>query len=114
MVCTVIWGVMTYRVLIDIFTIVPTTQYIWINQTATFTCATNVTGYQLSFTIPAGVYDTTTVTDLPGGGQLATSSFTVTSDNNGTSLRCTADNGTIFTSTTLVYAYAQGTVDHIG
>ena len=113
MVCTVIWGVMTYCVLIDIFTIVPTTQYVWINQTATFTCATNVTGYILSFSIPAGVaHDTTTVTDLPEGGQLATASFTVTSDNNGTSVRCIAENGELFTITTLVYAYAQGTVDH--
>ena len=46
--------------------------------------------------------------DLPEGGQLATCSFTVTSDNNGTSVRCTADDGTIFTRSTLVYAYAQG------
>ena len=75
MVCTVIWGVMTYCVLIDIFVIVPTTQYVWINQTATFACATNVTGYSLSFSIPAGVDDDDTVTDLPEGGQLATTSF---------------------------------------
>ena len=95
-----------------IFTIVPTTQYVWINQTATFTCATNDAGYNiLSFNIPAGIDDDTTVTDLPGGGQLATTSFTVTSDNNGTSVRCLAHNGDL-TSTTPVYAYAQGTVDH--
>ena len=96
-----------------IFTIVPTTQYVWINQTATFTCATNVTGYILSFSIPAGIaHVTTTVTDLLEGGQLAISSFTVTSDNNGTSFRCAADNGDLLTSTTPVFAYAQGTVDH--
>ena len=112
MVCTVIWGVMTYCVLIGIFTIVPTTQYVWINQTATFTCATNVTGYILSFNIPAIVDHIPTVTDLPEGGQLATASFTVTSDNNSTSIRCAADNGTIFTITTPVYAYVQGTVGH--
>ena len=113
MVCTVIWGVMTYCVLIDIFTIVPTTQYVWINQTATFTCATNVTGYELSFSIPAGIAHVTTVTDLPEGGRLATASFTVTSDNNSTRVRCIAENGDLLTSTTLVFAYAQGTVDYI-
>ena len=101
MVCTVIWGVMTYCVLIDIFTIVPTTQYVWINQTATFTCATNDTEYILSFSIPAGIAHVTTVTNLPEDDLLATTSFTVTSDNNGTSVRCTADNGDLLTSTTL-------------
>ena len=95
-----------------IFTIVPTTQYVWINQTATFTCATNVTGYSLGFSILGGIPHVATVTDLPGGGWLATTSFTVTSDNNGTSVRCTADTGDLLTSTTPVYAHAQGTVDH--
>ena len=78
-----------------IFTIVPTTQYVWINQTATFTCTTNCTRYTLSFSIPAGIAHDTTVTDLPGGGQLATCSFTVTSDSNGTStsVRCLGRSG---------------------
>ena len=104
-------GSMTYCVLIDIFTIVPTTQYVWINQIATFTCATNinVTGYSLSFSIPAGVDDDDTVTDLPEGGQLATTSFTVTSDNNGTSVRCLATkNGGLPVVSDPGFAYAQG------
>ena len=103
-------GVMIYCVLIDIFTIVPTTQYVWINQTATFTCATNVTGYSLSFSIPAGVAHVPTVTDLPEGGQLATASFTVTSDNNGTSARCLATNngGLPVVSDPAGFAYGQG------
>ena len=110
MVCTVIWGVMTYCVLIDIFTIVPTTQYVWINQTATFTCATNDAGYNiLSFNIPAGIDDDTTVTDLPEGGRLATTSFTVTSDNNGTSVRClAANNGGLPVVSDPGFAYGQG------
>ena len=93
-----------------IFTIVPTTQYVWINQTATFTCTTNVTGYTLSFSIPAGVDDDDTVTDLPGGGQLATCSFTVTSDSNGTSVRCLATNngGLPVVSDPAGFAYGQG------
>ena len=94
-----------------IFTIVPTTQYVWINQTATFTCATNVTGYTLSFSIPAGIaHVTTTVTDLPGGGQRVTCSVTVTSDNNGTSARCLATNngGLPVASDPAGFAYGQG------
>ena len=110
MVCTVIWGVMTYCVLIDIFTIVPTTQYVWINQTATFTCATNVTGYELSFSVSGGVADVPTLMDLPGGGQLVTTSFTVTSDNNGTSVRCLAayNGGLSVVSDPAGFAYGQG------
>ena len=113
MVCTVIWGVMTYCVLIDIFTIVPTTQYVWINKTATLRCATNVTECELGFSILGGIPHDTTVTDLSeGGGQLATTSFTVTSDNNGTRVRCLADDGTDVQLTAPVFAYVQGTVDH--
>ena len=108
MVCTVIWGVMTYCVLIDIFTIVPTTQYVWINQTATFTCATNVTGYELGFSIIGGIPYDNTVTDLPGGDLLATASFTVTSDNNGTRVRCLADNGAVLMASDPGFAYGQG------
>ena len=98
--------------IIDIFTIVPTTQYVWINQTATFECATNRTGYALTLNIPAGVplpgY-TASITDLSGGGKIAVVSFTVISDNNGTGIRCIADDGiNIPLYTTLVYAYAQG------
>ena len=82
----------------------------WINQTATFTCATNVTGYTLSFSIPAGIAHDTTVTDLPGGGQLATCSFIVTSDSNGTSARCLATNngGLPVVSDPAGFAYGQG------
>ena len=117
MVCTVIWEVMTYCVLIGVFTIVPTTQYVWINQTATFTCATNVTGYILFFSIPAGlgIDHVTTVTDLPEGGLLATCSYTVTSYNNGTSVRCLATNngGLLVVSDPAGLAYGQGSGVHM-
>ena len=97
-----------YCVLIAIFTIVPTTRYVWINQTATFTCATNVTGYELSFSVSGGVAHVPTLMDLPGGGQLATTSFTVTSDNNGTIVRCLADNGAELMASDPGFAYGQG------
>ena len=91
---------------LDIFTIVPTTQYVWINQTATFTCATNVTGYTLNFnTIPNA---NTFTEELPGGGVLAYLTLNVTRENNGTKVRCSADNGTILISADSVYAYTQG------
>ena len=64
--------------------------------TATFTCATIAKS-------------TTTLLGLPGGGTLATVSFTVTSDNNGTSVRCAADDGIDFQLTPMIYAYGQGT-----
>ena len=81
----------------------------WINQTATFTCATNVTGYELSFNNIIDV--STTSVNLPGGGKLATASFTVTLESNGTSVRCladTAEDDAILHLTSLAYAYAQG------
>ena len=37
----------------DIFTIEPTTQYVWINEIATFECAINDTGYTLGFSLTA-------------------------------------------------------------
>ena len=74
-----------------IFTIEPTTQYVWINQAATFTCATNVTEYQLSFNVPAGIsYHATEIVD-PDGITVVTISFAVTSANNGSGVRCIAD-----------------------
>ena len=70
-------------------------------------CATNVTGYTLGFNIYI-VGSVSPNTTISKDGQLATASFTVTSDNNGTSVRCTADNGDLLTRSTPVYAYAQG------
>ena len=96
----------------DIFTTEPKTQYVWINEIATFECAIiNGTGYTLGFSlIPASVTcgEGSTVIDLPEGGRQATCSFTVTSDNSGTKVRCYADDRVepIFTNTT--FAYAQG------
>ena len=94
---------MTYCLPIGIFTIVPTTQYVWINQTATFECATSDSSYSLDFSIPG-------VPFIPSGdvNSMITASFTVTADNNGTGVRCQADDGDDFQRTERVYAYAQG------
>ena len=69
----------------------------------TFECAINLTGYTLRFT--NGGFDKET--NLPGGGIKITKTFNVTSDKNGTSLRCYVhENPSIITP--LAYAYAQG------
>ena len=79
----------------------------WINQTATFTCATNVTGYTLNFDIP-NVDQDVTRDSLPGGGQRATATFTATLDTNGTNVTCGALDGfTLVASTTAVQVFVQ-------
>ena len=92
---------MTYFFIIA-FTTVPTTQYVWINQTATFTCATNYK-YTLTF---SSSNDVPLIQQEDQGG--ATASFIVTADNNGTSVRCIAYSGSTPLHTSLAYAYAQG------
>ena len=96
----------------SIFTIVPETQYVYLNHNVTFECATNLTGYTLSFNhifSSESIISTLKQTNLPDGGMKITTTFIVTSGNNGTSVRCIADHidyRTEFTS--LKYAYAQG------
>ena len=111
MVCTVIWGVMIYCVLISIgiFTIVPTTQYVWINQTVTFTCAHD--SGPVFFETP-GVSADIAIDSLPGGGQRATATFTATLDTNGTNVTCGAIVGSTIEYTNVVQAFAQG-IDYI-
>ena len=108
-ICTVIWGVMTYCVLIGIFIIVPTTQYVWINQTATFTCAHD--SEQTIFLDIPGVSEDTDIDSLPGGGQRATATFTATLDTNGTNVTCGAIVGSIIEYTDVVQVFVQG-IDH--
>ena len=83
----------------------------WINQTAAFECATNITEYTISFTLPAGISYHTETVDLEDayGTVKVVARFTVTSGNNGTSVRCIADDGVnVPLYTKLEYAYAQG------
>ena len=80
----------------------------WINQTATFECATNVSKYTISFSLPPGISYHTERIDAAYGIKVV-ASFTVTSYNNGTSVRCVAYDGIdvpLFTKPE--YAYAQG------
>ena len=93
----------------SIFTIVPETQYVYLNHNVTFECATNLTGYTLTFSYDKSVDVTFKQTNLPNGGVKITTTFTVTSTNNGTRIGCIADDSVNTPmATSFAYAYAQG------
>ena len=94
---------------IDIFTIVPETQYVYLIHNVTFECATNLTGYTLTFSYSGAVDATVKIANLPDGGVKVSTTFIVTHSLNGTSIRCHADDDmNLLISTSKVYAYAQG------
>ena len=95
----------------DIFTIVPETQYVYLNHNVTFECATNLTGYTLTFSYGGSIAVIVEETNLPDGGIKVSTIFILTNSLNGTSVRCHADDDTnplVSTRTSKVYAYAQG------
>lgn len=103
------------RLLDSVFTITPKTQYVWINEIATFVCAT-INGYTLSINKPFGSqfpdYHESLV-NQPEGGQQGTVSFNVTAESNGSSLRFIAEtvdeNVPVSPKfTDMVYAFSQG------
>ena len=93
---------------IGIFTIVPETQYVYLNHNVTFECAINLTGYTLSFSYAGSIDVVLEYTNLLDGGTKVTITFIVTSELNGTDVRCIADDGNIPFFTSLAYVYAQG------
>ena len=95
--------------IIGIFTIVPETQYVYLNHNVTFECAINLTGYTLTFSYGGAVDATVKKINLPDGGVKVLTTFIVTHSLNGTSVRCHADDDTNpLISTSKVYAYTQG------
>ena len=95
----------------SIFTIVPETQYVYLNHNVTFECATNLTGYTLSFSYSydGSISVTVKKTNLTDGGIKVSTTFIVTSTLNGTRVGCRADhsvNTPMLTS--LATVYAQG------
>ena len=100
-----------FLIVVGIFTIVPETQYVYLNHNVTFECATNLTGYTLTFSYDKSVAATVKQTNLSDGSIKVSTTFIVTSTNNGTSVRCIADvnigvNTPILTS--IAYVYVQG------
>ena len=80
------------------------TQYVYLNDTVTFECATNLTGYTISFLFGTDPMDT--ITDLSNGGKRTT--FTATSEINGTNIICLARMGIMIFNTDAAYLYIQG------
>ncbi|XP_019863040.1 PREDICTED: uncharacterized protein LOC109591873 [Amphimedon queenslandica] len=88
-----------------VFTIVPVTQYVYVNDTVTFECAGFIgTGFTLSFFYGTNVMENET--DLPNGGKRTT--FTATSEVNGTDIFCLPRMGIMINTSEAAYIYIQG------
>ena len=93
----------------NIFTIVPVTQYVYLNDTLNFECATNFTKYHLLFITNecSGIKYST----LNAGGKMMSCSLTASSEINGTNVTCHATNEHDTTEvhmTEPAYMYVQG------
>ena len=87
----------------SIFTIVPKTQYVYVNDTVTFECATNETELHLSFvTYPSDIGSVLFSTGI------ASLNLTATSEVNGTSVTCQVATGHTTAVTAPAYLYVQG------
>ena len=96
-----------YVVFIGIFTIVPKTQYVYINDTVTFECATNETGYSI-YIFFGGVPPSLLISEtLPNGVRMISFNLTATNASNGTDVTCKAfsNDGN---ATETAYLYVQG------
>ena len=81
------------------------TQYVYLNDTVTFECATNMTGYTINFIYGNNVLPNETT--LPNNRGKRTT-FTATSSINGTDIFCSAHMNTMTNFTGLAYLYIQG------
>ena len=79
----------------------PVTQYVYLNDTVKFECATNLTDYNLFLTSEgcSEAHET-----LPNGGKMVSCILTASSEVNGTCVTCHASNGDI---TEPAYVYVQ-------
>ena len=80
----------------SIFTVVPVSEYAYVNDTVTFDCATNLTGYSLSYnyvTVSGVSLSASQATfNIPAGGKRIITNITATSQLNGTTVTCSAVN----------------------
>uniref|UniRef100_A0A1X7TCN9 Fibronectin type-III domain-containing protein n=1 Tax=Amphimedon queenslandica TaxID=400682 RepID=A0A1X7TCN9_AMPQE len=88
-----------------LFNIVPVTQYVYVNDTVTFKCATNVTQFGLFFVTNPSVDGLV----LSSGG-MASLILIATSEVNGTKVTCELPNGA---RTEPAYLYVQGPPDSV-
>ena len=99
-----------YVVLIGIFTIVPVTQYVYVNDTVTFECATNLNKKILYFEIAGENPLSQTSLALPNGGMMISFNLTATKALNGTDVTCYTFSGN---ATDTAYLYIQGKLVNI-
>ena len=96
----------------SLFTVVPVSQYAYVNDTVTFDCATNMIGYDLSFDYKTGpgvsLSALATQLDIPGGGKRIIANITATTQLNGTRVTCFAFNQHDFITSNPAYIYVQG------
>ena len=92
----------------SIFTVIPKTQYVYLNDTVSFECATNLTGYTINFVYGSNLLANETA--LPYGERRT--AFTASSNLNGTYILCTATMDHIFKTTGSAYLYIQGILTH--
>ncbi|XP_019854745.1 PREDICTED: uncharacterized protein LOC109583743 [Amphimedon queenslandica] len=94
----------------SIFTIVPVTQYVYVNDTVTFECATNGTEYTLVILIRGVPPSSLKSKTLPNGVRLLSFNLTATNASNGTDVTCLAfgDDGN---ANETAYLYVQGPPD---
>ena len=95
------------------FTVVPVSQYAYVNDTVTFDCATNMTGYSLSYNYVTvsgvSLSASATTLDIPGGGKRIIANITAESQLNGTRVTCSAiNNAMIVAISKPAYIYVQG------
>ena len=81
------------------------TQYVYLNDTVSFECATNMAGYTINFIYGNNVLPNETT--LPNNRGKRTT-FTATSNINGTDIFCSARMNTMTYFTGLAYLYIQG------
>ena len=95
---------MVFIVSSSIFTIVPVTQYVYLDHIVTFECATNMTEI-LYFDVGRALPFSVIPSSLPNGGTKISLSLTATNKSNGTDITCHIFNGT---ATEAAYIYVQG------
>ena len=96
----------------SIFTVVPVTQYVYLNDTVTFECATNLTGYHLLVLTNASIAISLQSVSLSNGGEMVSLNLTAKSEANGTAVTCFIFNmmfhHNMYNTTEPAYVYIQG------
>ena len=96
----------------SLFIVQPMSQNTFFGQMVTFHCATNVSGYSLSFSGFKESNEPQTVDTTGDAGSAITGTFTLTQANNGTRVRCSAvpDDDGMGYSSHAAFAYGQGII----